>query len=262
MKHILVILLTLLLSGCALCQTAGGVRGQSGESVTGGQAAVLSFHSFDGGGPEFRIVLDSDIVSWKSAREYSKPNHAELDGAGYQAVFTFTGRKPGEAVMTVEERSPIGGNLDYTYAVKVDSGLNVSIDLLATADPDASVQSTPTLVIAVNDSVFYATPEDNPSAAAFVEKLSSEAIEVEMRDYGNFEKVSPLPWTLERSDETITTEPGDVILYQGNQITIYYDRNTWDFTRLAKIEGVSREELLDALGDGNATVTFWVEWSE
>ena len=83
-----------------------------------------------------------------------------------------------------------------------------------------------------------------------------------MHDYGNFEKVGPLPFELPRNDETITTEPGDIILYQGNQITIYYDENTWNFTRLAKIDNVTREELLDVLGSGDVTVTFWIEWSE
>lgn len=117
-------------------------------------------------------------------------------------------------------------------------------------------------MIAANDRVLYATLEDNPSATAFAEKLSSEAIEVEMHDYGDFEKVGPLPWTLGRNEERITTEPGDVILCQGNQITIYYDQNTWDFTRLAKIDGMSRAELLDAFGDGAVTVAFWVERSE
>ena len=75
-------------------------------------------------------------------------------------------------------------------------------------------------------------------------------------------KGESLPWSLPRNDEQITTEPGDIILYQGNQVTIYYDVNTWSFTRLAKIDGATKEELLDALGDGNVTVAFWVEWSE
>ena len=53
-----------------------------------------------------------------------------------------------------------------------------------------------------------------------------------------------------------------MILYQGDQITVYYDENTWNFTRLAKIGSVTREELLEAFGEGNVTVTFWTEWSE
>lgn len=240
----------------------GGIIDWTGEIVMDGAKAMLSFDSFDGGGPEYSVVHDTDIVSYTSSKEYSKPNHEELDGAGYTVSFTFTGLKPGEATMTIEERSPIADNLDHIYAVKVDQDLNVSIELLTTNDLNMVTQSTPTLVIVANDKVFYATMEDNSSAEAFRDYLSSEAIVVEMHDYGSFEKVGPLPWSLPRNDEQITTAPGDVILYQGNQITIYYDENTWSFTRLAKIENATREELLDAFGDGNVTVDFWVEWSE
>ncbi|MBO4299167.1 MAG: hypothetical protein J5998_10230 [Clostridia bacterium] len=127
---------------------------------------------------------------------------------------------------------------------------------------DAFVRPTPTLVVEANGTVFYASLEDNSSADALVGKLNSGGIDVQMRDYGHFEKVGPLPWPLPRNDETITTSPGDVILYQGSQITIYYDRNTWDFTRLARIDGVTGEELLKAFGDGDVTVRFRLEWSE
>ena len=240
----------------------GGIIDWTGEIVTGGDKAVLSFHSFDGGGPEYKIVLDTDIVSYTRSEEYADVNHEELDGAGFTVTFTFTGLKPGEATMTIEERSPIGENVDRVYSIKVDQDLNVSVDLLSTMDLNALTTSTPTLVIVANDKVFYATLEDNSSAEAFRDHLSSEAIEVDMHDYGSFEKVGSLPWELPRNDEQITTEPGDVILYQGNQITIYYDVNTWSFTRLAKIENATREDLLAALGDGNVTVAFWVEWSE
>ena len=80
--------------------------------------------------------------------------------------------------------------------------------------------------------------------------------------YGSFEKVGSLPWTLPRNDEQITTSPGDIILYKGNQITIYYDTNSWSFTRLAKIGITSKEELLDVLGEGNVTVLLYAEWRE
>ena len=240
----------------------GGINTWTGELVTGGEPAVLSFDSFDGGGPEYRVVLASDLVACRREKTYSKPNHEELDGAGFTITYTFTGIKPGETFMTVEERSPIGGNLDHVYEVKVDNDLNVTVDLLTTTDLDAAVESVPTFVIAANDKVFYATLEDNSAAAGFMEKLSREAIEVNMHDYGNFEKIGPLPWSLPRNDMSITTEPGDVILYQGDQITIYYDRNACDLTRLAKIEDVTREELLEAFGDGDVTVAFWIEWSE
>jgi chitodextrinase len=72
-----------------------------------------------------------------------------------------------------------------------------------------------------------------------------------MHDYGSFEKVGPLGRELPRNDEDITTVPGDVILYQGNQVTIYYDENRWNFTRLGHID---QDELKSILGSGDVTV--------
>ena len=121
---------------------------------------------------------------------------------------------------------------------------------------------TASLVMEVNGRIYYPDLADNSSAGAFFEKLKEGKLDVDLHDYGNFEKVGPLPWDLPRNDEKITTMPGDIILYQGNQITLYYDENTWEFTRLAKIYDVSREELLEVLGDGDVTVSFWLEWGE
>ena len=245
----------------------GGIIDWKGEIVTTDvkAEATLTFDSFDGGGPEFDIELDSDIVTCTRRKEYFDANHDELDGAAFRITYSFTGVTPGETAMTVKERSPIAGNYDHTYSVKVDEKLNVSIEKLETIDWDEAanaIRPVPTLVISANGRVFYGDLEDNPSAQAFIEKLSHEAIEVELHDYGHFEKVGSLPWSLPRTDETITTRPGDVILYQGNQITIYYDQNTWDFTRLARIGDATKDALLEAFGDGNVTVKLWIEWSE
>lgn len=108
----------------------------------------------------------------------------------------------------------------------------------------------------VGEQVLEILPADNSSAEAFIDLLTEGDVTVDMHDYGNFEKVGPLGAELVRNDEDITTEPGDVILYQGNQITIYYDTNTWDFTRLGKVQGLSQEELKEILGEGDVSVTF------
>ena len=243
----------------------GGIIDWKGEIVKSGAKATLGFDSFDGGGPEFEIELDPDIVTCTRVKEYADSNHEELDGATFRIIYTFTGITPGEATVTVKARSPIAGNYDYKYSVRVDEELNVSIEEQETIDWDEAanaIESVPTLVIAVNGKVFYAHLEDNASTQALIEKLSDGPVEVEMHDYGHFEKVGPLPWDLPRTDETITTRPGDVILYQGNQITVYYDQNTWDFTRLARIEDVTREELLAVFGEGDVRAVLWIEWSE
>ena len=108
----------------------------------------------------------------------------------------------------------------------------------------------------VNGKVLKILAAENSSADAFLDLLKSGDVPVEMHDYGSFEKVGPLGTTLPRNDEQITTEPGDVILYQGDQITIYYDVNNWSFTRLGKVQDLSQAELKDILGSGNVTVTF------
>ena len=99
-----------------------------------------------------------------------------------------------------------------------------------------------------------ATFENNSSAEEFRQLLSQGPLTVEMEDYGGFEKVGPLGTDLTRNDTQITTEPGDVILYQGNQITIYYGTNSWSFTRLARID--DPVSLREKLGDGTIQVTF------
>ena len=101
-----------------------------------------------------------------------------------------------------------------------------------------------------------ATLADNSSAMAFYELLEKGPVTVKMTDYGNFEKVGPLGTKLPRNDTQITTQAGDIILYQGNQITIYYDTNSWNFTRLGKVDGVTQAELKKILGKGDVTAVF------
>ncbi len=110
--------------------------------------------------------------------------------------------------------------------------------------------------IDVNGHRLTATLADNSSAKAFAEMIKSEPLTIQMDDYANFEKVGKLPQNLPRNDEQIQTEAGDIILYQGNQITIYYDENTWNFTRIGKIDNITQTELKEILGTGSVSVTF------
>ncbi len=103
-----------------------------------------------------------------------------------------------------------------------------------------------------------ATLSENSSAEAFYELLQKSQVSVKMHDYGNFEKVGSLPKSLPRNDKQITTSAGDIILYQGNQITIYYDVNSWNFTKLGKLEGKTQEELKQILGKDDVTAVFSV----
>lgn len=110
--------------------------------------------------------------------------------------------------------------------------------------------------VTVGEKTFVANLNNNSSAQALVELLKTGPLTIDMHDYGNFEKVGQIGQTLPRNDEHITTGPGDIILYQGNQLVLYYDTNTWDFTPIGNIPNVTTEQLLDVLGEGNVTVVF------
>ena len=113
--------------------------------------------------------------------------------------------------------------------------------------------------ITAGDTTFMATLANNSSVEALKELLAEGPLTIDMSDYASMEKVGPIGTDLPRNDEQITTGAGDVILYQGNSLVIYYDTNSWNFTRIGKIEGVTGEELLEALGSGDVTVTFSLE---
>ena len=101
-----------------------------------------------------------------------------------------------------------------------------------------------------------ATLADNSSATAFYELLGKGAVTIKMNEYGGFEKVGSLGTSLPRNDTQITTTAGDIILYQGNQITIFYNGNSWSYTPLGKVDGVTQAELKKILGKGNVTAVF------
>lgn len=111
--------------------------------------------------------------------------------------------------------------------------------------------------LTVNQNKIAVTPEKNSAVAALAELLKGGDIAYTADDYGGFEKVGGLGHTLPHNDVQITTAPGDVILYSGNQIVLFYGSNSWSYTRLGKIEGYTTDELktLLAAGAGSVTVT-------
>ena len=111
------------------------------------------------------------------------------------------------------------------------------------------------LKISVNGTELTATLADSTAAKEFAEKLKDEPVTITLNEYGGFEKVGKLPWSLTKTDESIVTEAGDIMLYQGNQMTIFYNSNSWSYTKLGHIDNITGEELAKLFGEGNITVT-------
>ncbi len=110
--------------------------------------------------------------------------------------------------------------------------------------------------ITAKSTTFTANFTDNGSADAFRDLLRKGDLTINMSDYGNFEKVGSIGKSLPRKDTQISAITGDVMLYQGNQIVIFYGTNSWSYSRLGKIEGVTSEDLLSAFGNGDVSITF------
>ena len=113
------------------------------------------------------------------------------------------------------------------------------------------------LEVVVGDTVFTAAFADTQAAREFAQMLP---VTIDMSDYSGFEKVGSLGKTLTTSNSQITTEPGDIILYNGNQIVIFYGSNSWSYTRLAKVDDL--DGWAEALGSGSVSVTFRLAGSQ
>ena len=87
---------------------------------------------------------------------------------------------------------------------------------------------------------------DNESVKALKE-LAKDGLTIELHQYGDFEQTGSLGTTIKSNDEQMNVGPGDIVLYQSNQICLYYDNNSWSFTKLGHIS-LSKSELKELLG--------------
>lgn len=125
----------------------------------------------------------------------------------------------------------------------VDEPAAASSQLEAAAEQTADAQATQSLSIQVDDAVMTIELADTDAARELALKVSQGEIVVNLQPYGGFEQVGKLPWTLPRSDRQITTEAGDIMLYQGNQVAIFHGSNSWSYTPLGKIVGYDADAL-------------------
>lgn len=109
----------------------------------------------------------------------------------------------------------------------------------------------------VNGQDFTATLENNSAVDALVQMMENGPVTLQLSDYAGFEKVGPLGQSLPASNSQTTTHAGDIVLYQGNQIVMFYGSNSWSYTRLSHIDDLTGWE--EALGSGDVTVTLSME---
>jgi hypothetical protein len=107
----------------------------------------------------------------------------------------------------------------------------------------------------INGNAVSVVWENNPAVASLRKKVAARPVTVRMSMYGGFEQVGELGFSLPREDVQTRTVPGDIVLYSGDQIVVFYGSNSWAYTRLGRIADKSREELAGLLSRGDAELT-------
>ncbi len=164
------------------------------------------------------------------------------------------------AAGTMSENTIVDGSENVAESVE-DARKAESVNETDTAETDIQNNTEENKVanmnVQVGDVVFSATLEENETVSALVEMMRESPVVIQMSDYSGFEKVGPLGTSLPVNNSQTTTQAGDIVLYNGNQIVIFYGSNSWSYTRLGHIDDLTGWE--DALGSGDVTVIFSLE---
>ena len=139
-----------------------------------------------------------------------------------------------------------------TNSEKIENNSNISIQ--EQVQEKIKERNIDMIKIRVNNSILEVKLEDNEATKSLVEKLKDGDIFVNANEYGGFEKIGNLGFSLPRNDTSMTTSAGDIVLYQGNQISLFYKSNSWSYTKLGKVENLDSIDLRNILGSGDVTL--------
>ena len=129
----------------------------------------------------------------------------------------------------------------------------------ATPEPEKETKETKDmqLYLRIAETEVEVDWEENETVEALKEMAGEEGLTVELSMYGGFEQVGPLGRSLPHSDVQTNTASGDIVLYSGNQIVVFYGPNSWAYTRIGHISNKTPAEMKDLLGNGDVTIVFY-----
>ena len=136
------------------------------------------------------------------------------------------------------------------------SGLIIILGLIACTAVSGDDSMDDLVKVKINDEVFDVKLENNSATQELIKELKKGNVTVNASEYGGFEKVGELGFSLPTSDENIGTNPGDIVLYQGDKISLFYGSHSWSYTKIGKIDNVDSNKLKEVLGSGDVTLEF------
>ena len=148
-------------------------------------------------------------------------------------------------------------NRDISASENSNTGMSESSDIRAGENNNTQEDETEMKMnVQIGDYTFTATLEQNQAVNELIDMMKKGPVTIEMSDYSGFEKVGPLGKGLTTDNHQTTTTEGDIVLYSGNQIVIFYGSNSWSYTRIGKIDDLTNWKK--ALGSGDVTAVFTV----
>ena len=175
--------------------------------------------------------------------------------AALVTMLALAGCSQGQASPSVVVSSGSAVSASASSSAAGSSNAAVAQSMSAADASVGSAEASKSIVISANDQQLEVRLANTDAARVLAEQLQAGPVTVSLHPYGGFEQVGSLPWSLPSSDEQIVTSAGDVMLYQGDKITIFTGSNSWEYTPLGSIDGATPESLHDVLGDDAVEVT-------
>lgn len=181
---------------------------------------------------------DADTESNDLSTEQEQPDTASTSNENTQ-----TGTN-----LSAENETPSGTDPQAAGEPQTDTNAQQDENTPSQSDdPSEQLPTTEQLRLTVNGKVLDVEWENNETVAQILDYAKQGEIRVDATRYGGFEQVGSLPQSFVRNDVLTTTQPGDIMLYSGNQIVLFYEQNTFRYTKLGHINGLSDKELTDLL---------------
>jgi len=120
---------------------------------------------------------------------------------------------------------------------------------------ESSEERDSTMIMKIGDTKVNVEWEDNQAVEALRDMAKDGNVTIQMSMYGGFEQVGSIGQSLPRDDKQTTTSSGDIVLYSGNQMVVFYGSNSWSYTRLGHISDKDEAEMADLLSNGDVTIT-------
>jgi rhodanese-related sulfurtransferase len=183
--------------------------------------------------------LDQIILIYCRSGNRSKQAAQKLFDMGYTNIYEF------------------GGINEWTGEVVTEAS---DADTSQESEPEAQVteEEKTDMKLKIGDTEVPVTWEENESVDALEVLAAQEPLAIQMSMYGGFEQVGSIGQSIVSDDQQTTTQAGDIVLYSGDQIVVFYGSNSWAYTRLGKVTDKSKSEMTELLGKGDVTATFMI----